>query len=120
MGAPVAGPDGLRSTPFGANPAAYRRALEALRALDFQVFVSSHRPLTDRAGGLAEIEASLAGLEEWEAACRRALAQGAAGSAALAASAAAEGATPLAPADREDGRKTPGVMKRADGRTPGV
>jgi glyoxylase-like metal-dependent hydrolase (beta-lactamase superfamily II) len=100
MGAPVAGPDGLRSTPFGAHPPAYRRTLEALRALDFGVCISSHRPLTDRAGGLAEIEASLAGLEEWEAACRRALAQGAAGPAALAAAAAAEGG--YAPSPRHD------------------
>ncbi len=91
MGAPVANAEGLLSTPFGHNPVIYRRTLERLAGLDFEVYIPSHQPVTGRAEGLAEIAASRAGLDAWEAACRVALAQGAEDTATLAAAVAAEG-----------------------------
>lgn len=69
-------PEGLLVTLFGQDPAEYRQTLETLRALDFEIYVSSHQPVGDRARGLAEIEASLDALDRFEAICQEAIAQG--------------------------------------------
>ncbi|HHX45009.1 MAG TPA: MBL fold metallo-hydrolase [Chloroflexi bacterium] len=73
MGASQEDDEGYRTAPFGTDPAAYRQGLEALRALDFEWFLSSHRPPMRRTEGLALIDASLTALDEFEATCRAAL-----------------------------------------------
>jgi glyoxylase-like metal-dependent hydrolase (beta-lactamase superfamily II) len=77
MGSSQVNEQGLRSTPFGADPVAYRRTLEALLGLEVELFLSSHRAPLDGAGGREAMRDSLASLEEYEAACRAALGQGA-------------------------------------------
>ncbi len=67
---------GYRTSPFGVDPSAYRRALEALRELEIEWFLSSHRPPAGREEGLALIEASLTALHEFEATCRAAFVVG--------------------------------------------
>ena len=76
MGPAETDSEGRRSTPFGQDPAQYRRTLERLRGLDFRFFLSSHRPPTNRSGGLALIEESLAAVERYEGVCRHVLADG--------------------------------------------
>jgi glyoxylase-like metal-dependent hydrolase (beta-lactamase superfamily II) len=91
MGAALPDEQGRRATPFGRDPGAYRRGLERLTAIEFDLFLSSHRPPLDGAGGHALITESLAVLEEYERACRAALAQGAPDAPSLAEAVAAEG-----------------------------
>lgn len=67
---------GYRSAPFGVDPSAYRRALEALRDLEIEWFLSSHRPPAGGDEGRALIEASLTALDEFEATCRAAFVVG--------------------------------------------
>lgn len=76
MGASQANERGERSTPFGADPQAYRRGLKALQALEMDWFLSSHKPPADGAAGKAAIAESLAAVDEFERVCRAVLAQG--------------------------------------------
>lgn len=76
MGASQANDRGERSTPFGANPQAYRQGLEALKSLEMDWFLSSHKPPTDGAAGKATIAESLAAVDEFERICRASLAHG--------------------------------------------
>jgi len=68
--------EGYRTAPFGADPLAYRRALETLRDLEIACFLSSHQPPADGVEGRALIEASLTALDEFEATCRAAFVVG--------------------------------------------
>jgi len=65
--------DGLWTTPFGADPNAYRRTLDALMALDIDLFLSSHAPPVDGAEGRSRILASLESLDRFEQTCLSAL-----------------------------------------------
>jgi glyoxylase-like metal-dependent hydrolase (beta-lactamase superfamily II) len=76
MGVLPTNPGGQILTLFGADPAEYRKTLETLRALDFEIYVSSHQPVGDRSTGLAAIEISLDALDRFEAVCQEAIAQG--------------------------------------------
>ncbi len=76
MGASQANERGERSTPFGADPQAYRQGLGALKYLEMDWFLSSHKPPADGAAGKAAIAESLAAVDEFERTCRAALAQG--------------------------------------------
>lgn len=91
MGPPTVNEQGLRSTPFGADPRAYRRALTRIAALDFAWFLSSHRPPQDGAAGRAFISESLAALDEFERICVTAARQGASSVETLAEAVAREG-----------------------------
>jgi hypothetical protein len=55
---------------------AYRRTLQTLLGLEVDLFLSSHRPPLDGAEGREAMRDSLTSLEEYEAGCRAALAQG--------------------------------------------
>jgi len=72
MGASHDDGQGYRTTPFGMDPGAYRRALEGLLALEIEWFLSSHRPPAGRDEARAALEASLTALDEFEATCRAA------------------------------------------------
>jgi len=97
MGAPMVTDQGLRSTPFGADPNAYRRALTKLAALDFACFLSSHQPPKDSAAGRELIGESLSALDEYEQFCAVALRQGVASIEELAEAVAREGRYQIGP-----------------------
>jgi len=67
---------GYLTAPFGMDPPGYRLGLEGLYALEFDWFLSSHRPPAGGDEGRAFIEASLTSLQEFEATCRAAFAVG--------------------------------------------
>jgi len=91
MGAPPRDEQGREVTLFGTDPLAYLQTLERLEALDFCLFLSSHRPPMDRDHGLDLIRESRAALERYLSHCRNALAQGAASVSALTEAVAQEG-----------------------------
>jgi glyoxylase-like metal-dependent hydrolase (beta-lactamase superfamily II) len=90
---PIAKPDGdgLRATPFGADPWAYRRTLRRLGALDVRRLLSSHARPMNRRGFRRWIEDATAALDEYDAICRAVLAQGVASAREMTAAVAAEG-----------------------------
>jgi glyoxylase-like metal-dependent hydrolase (beta-lactamase superfamily II) len=90
---PVPAPDeeGLRATPFGDDPWSYRRTLRRLGTLDVRQLLSSHAQPVDKGGFTRWIQEATTALDEYDAVCRAALAQGISGIEEMAAAVAAEG-----------------------------